>query len=597
MKQGIVAASSKEAAIRRDLKGKTVAATASRMEITSVSMGSSPFVERMEAARCRLEERFLEGGGALLSILDVLNKLIASLDQVTGSLDEETANATMGELEVTVARLSGLSAIETGRQAQFMEIAGAQHNLRPEVDDMQETLRYLRTFAVTAKITGAGIDDFAGFAEEILQRIQDGTRQVNEFADKLQFLGSGLKPIRAKGEKIIQSYNQTIPQIVAGLSSGGAEIGKHRKMLMQRADSVRLIAKGIQGKLASTLSAMQIGDITRQRIEHCQSSLAILDEYLSSPASAGMDSAQRESLSRIIGQLVSLQLNQSIDDFDRDTSKIVTTVASFRSDLMEIEALRKTMTGGDDNNAMRQLESGVGAARVAVREIEAVAREAGDLSRTTGETVQELVKGIGIIQLVRTDIHYMALNTNLRCSKIGEEGKAINVVTVELRNFAAQLDVTADKILVELQALEVAAQKLSQVEDADEEHSLDHRLEKAMDKIRAVGDRMDTEMGALGSQSQAAVGEMDASLARLNFKAELGEALRTCAMDIAVEGDIYEAPGIDGALADLGGRIARLYTMVSERELHAAVMGTAAPVETAVVASIMSDDDIDDALF
>ena len=37
--------------------------------------------------------------------------------------------------------------------------------------------------------------------------------------------------------------------------------------------------------------------------------------------------------------------------------------------------------------------------------------------------------------------------------------------------------------------------------------------------------------------------------------------------------------------------------MVSERELHAHVLGTAAPVETAVVASVMSDEDIDDALF
>jgi len=50
-------------------------------------------------------------------------------------------------------------------------------------------------------------------------------------------------------------------------------------------------------------------------------------------------------------------------------------------------------------------------------------------------------------------------------------------------------------------------------------------------------------------------------------------------------------------LADIGGRIARLYTMVAERELHAAVLGTAPPVEQAVVATVMSDDDIDDALF
>jgi hypothetical protein len=569
------------------------------MTVTEAPGASAPFVERMEVARSRIEERFLEGGAALLSILDVLNKLVAALDQVTGSFDEETANATLAELESTVARLSQLSATEIARQSRFGEIAGTEMNLRPHVDDMQETLRYLRTFAVTAKITGAGIPDFAGFAEEILQRIQDGTRQVNDFASKLHHLGSDLGPIRVKGQKIIESYDQTIPQIVAGLSSGGVEIGNQRRVLMQRADSVRAIARGIQNKLASTLSAMQIGDITRQRIEHCQSSLQILDAYLLSADVAGLDEAQREGLSRIIRELVSLQLSQSIDDFDRDTSKIVETVASFRADITEIDALRRAMglDGGDDgNNAMRQLETGVGAARSAVQDIEAVAREAADLSRTTADTVRDLLQGIGVIQLVRTDIHYMALNTNLRCSKIGEEGRAINVVTAELRNFAAQLDVTADKILAELQTLQEAARKLNDVEEGSGDHSLDQRLEKAMDSIRAAGDRMDVEMDALGIQSEAALGDMDRSLARLDFNAELGEILRACADEFLAE-PVRQVPGLETAIADLGGRIGRLYTMVSERELHARVLGTPAPVEAPVLAMVMSDDDIDDALF
>jgi len=198
---------------------------------------------------------------------------------------------------------------------------------------------------------------------------------------------------------------------------------------------------------------------------------------------------------------------------------------------------------------------------------------------------------------VRTDIHYMALNTNLRCGKIGEEGKAINVVTAELRNFAGRLDETAEKILVELQVLEAAANKLIGAEVEEEEESLDQRLEKALENIRAVGDRMDEQMAALGEQSRTAIGDMDVSLARLNFNAELGEVLRACAEEMEVQEDVFEAAGLEHVLAEVGGRIARLYTMVAERELHAEVLGTAPPVEVPVVASVMSDEDIEDALF
>jgi hypothetical protein len=577
-----------------------VAVAATILEVVTDPSDFHAFVDRMEGARSRIEERFLEGGAALLSILDALNKLIASLDQLTGSLDEGTANATMAELKSTVERLSELTGLEQKRQAGFQDIALAERKLQPQIDEMQETLRYLRTFAVTAKITGAGIADFAGFAEEILARIQDGGRQVNDFAGKLSTLGYGLGPVMAKGKAILGSYHETVPQIVAGLSKGAAEIGEHRKLLVQRAAKVRSVAGGIQNKLASTLSAMQVGDITRQRIEHCQSSFNTLDDYLASPAGQALSAEQCDSLSRIVRKLVSLQLNQSIYDFDRDTAKIVTTVASFRSDLSEIEALRIAMTEGDDdqsNNAIRHLENDVAAARVAVQEIEGVAREAGVLSRSTANTVNELLNGIGIVRAVRTDIHYMALNTNLRCGKIGEEGKAINVVAAELRNFAGKLDETAEKILLELQTLEGASNKLVSLQTEEDEECLDQRLEKAIANIRAVGDRMDEQMAGLGDQSKTAVREIDVSLARLNFNAEVGEVLRACAEEMDVADEYYETSGIEDALAEVGSRIARLYTMVAERELHAEVLGTAPPIEAAVVATVMSDDDIEDALF
>lgn len=557
----------------------------------------SGLVERMETARVRLEERFLEGGAALLSVLDVLNKLIGSLDQITGSLDEETAARTMAELQQTVGRLSELSGIEAARQAGFVDISGAERNLRPHVADMQETMRYLRTFAVTAKITGAGIADFAGFAEEILERIQAGTRQVNEFGDKLKSLGSGLGSVMERGTATIQRYEATIPGIVTGLSTGGAEIRAQQTVLVERAARVGQIAAGIQAKLASVLSAMQIGDITRQRIEHCQSTLTLLEGYVETEAGA-LTAHDRANLSSIITNLVALQLSQSIDDFDRDTMKIVETVASFRSDLAEIDSLRRMMIEGGDNNAMRRLEGNVGVAREAVREIEAVSIEAGVLTRSTGTTVRELINGVGLLQLVRTDIHYMALNTNLRCGKIGEHGKALNVVTAELRNFAARLDETAENVLVELKTLETASGKLNIGQEEDGEALLDDRLARAMQSIRDVGDRMGREMDALSEQSGVAIDQMENSLSRLDFKAELGEVLRSCADEISMVEAEEPSASLEPALADLAGRIGKLYTMVSERELHAAVLGTAPPpVETAVVAAVLSDDDIDDALF
>lgn len=563
-----------------------------------LEQGSDALVERLEIARSRIEERFLAGGAAILSILDALTKLVGSLDQLTSSLDAEAAEQTMAELEASVAHLSQLIDLEAGRQDGFRLILTTQHTMRPQIANMQETLRYLRTFALTAKITGAGIPDFAGFAEEILRRIQDGTRQVDELSAELGQLGKGLGPVIERGETILDAYRAAIPNIVSDLSNGVARITDHRRQLMGHAAAVKTVAGRIQAKLASLLSAMQIGDMTRQRIEHCQSSFVILEELLASDVAVSLTPLEREALARTVRELVAMQLDQTIEEFTRDTNSILATVSSFDSDLMEIGSVRLLIKGeSGTGNAMQELETGIGSARDAVQQIEKVAQEAAAMGRSTASTVDELVAGIGIVKVVRTDIHYMALNTNLRCSRLGEEGKAINVVTAELRNFAAQLDETSGKVLTALGELEAAALSLGGPNEACEDISLDERLERALSRIREAGDKMESGFDGLSTQSEFAEGEMSKSLARLNFDTDLGDVLRQCADGLALDRRHTSSAPEGAATQLLGQRILKLYTMASERELHARMFGSSFQGTEEPGGPSVDEDDVFDALF
>lgn len=583
--------------LKPEIEGVVMAATRKEM---SFPRDASSYADRLEEARTRIEQRFLDGGAVLLSILDILNKMISSLDALTGSLDEGTANATMGELKATVARLSSLTEGEAKRQIGFREIAEAERSLRPHISRMQETLRYLRTFAVTAKITGAGIPDFAGFAEEILERIQEGSEQVNGLSQKLGELGSGLGPVMSKGSATLDRYSQTIPTIVSGLGRGIDQISAHRFELNQRAEQVKGIARGIQNKLASTLSAMQVGDITRQRVEHCQTSFSILEDYLLSAEAASLSRDDHEALRAIVRQLVAAQLHQTRQDFERDTARIVETIASFRHELGQITTIQREMVGeGDEpsNGSLRDLETGIGQARSAVTEIEAVAEEASRMTRRTLATVEVLLKDIGIVRVVRGDIHYMALNTNLRCGKIGEEGKAINVVTAELRIFAGHLDEAAEQILEQLKVLEGAAKGLltDTPEDAPQD-CLDDRLRRVLESIRSVGQAMEGDLSNLAKEGASGVAEMNAALQRLDFRADLGEILHRCEEELHTSShQSVDVTGLQAALDVIGPRINRIYTMAAERELHAAILGTAVPEQAPL--TVLSDDDLDAALF
>ncbi|GLR51797.1 chemotaxis protein [Shinella yambaruensis] len=555
-------------------------------------------VSRLEGARSRIEQRFLDGGVVLLSVLDVLNRLVASLENLSGSLGDEVAEATIGRLVATVDQLTALPGIEEQRQQRLAHVAVTEKTLGAHIADMQETLRYLRTFATTAKITGAAIPDFAGFAEEILERIQFGTGEVNALGAKIGTLGAVIGTASAGGGEALERFRRSVPDIAGNLSRNAADLTAQRRHLSQLAAKVGAAARGVQGKVATTLSAMQIGDITRQRIEHCQSAFTFLNEYLDAGT---LDAEAADRLTALVRHLVHGQLVEITRDFARECRTVVGTIRSFGADIDGLMALYGDMDAADGRSAdraMRTLEADIAAARAVVCDIEQAADKANVLGASTVETVQGLLKGVKTIQLVRTDIHYMALNTNLRCSKLGEEGRAINVVTAELRLFSSQLDETAERILIALQSLEEDAGKLREAGTAAG-GSLDAHLAEALEHIRRAGDRMEEDMTALRACGADVSAKAGRTVADLDFNAELGDVLADCSAGAGelVGRDLPDMSGLEEAMADLGSRIARTYTMVSEREVHARVFGTALEGPATAVAAQSDEDLFDDALF
>ena len=532
--------------------------------------------------------------------MDVLNSLLASLDNVTRTLDAGAANDTTADLLATVKSLSGLPQLENMRQSNLQVLSSSGAGLRTHVADMQETMRYLQTFAVTVKITGAGIAEFAGFAEEILDRIRSGTSEVNNFAGQLNSLENELKVAQTFGSGIAQRYEQTVPAVVSALQRDAQSISEHRKKLGEIAKQVGVLARGVQGKVSTTLSALQIGDITRQRIEHVQSTLTILEEFLDSDEGRVLDRGAQTRLENLVHHLAAAQMVDMVENFQRDSRSVVETIASFSHDTQDILNLRAEMRSEDDakgGNFMRALEESVSAAHAIVKQVETASLQANHVSQSTTATAANLLTGIENIRAVKMDIHYMALNTNLRCSRTGEEGRSINVVTAELRLFAAKLDESADAIVNGLTGFEEAACAIAAT-DSTGGPGLAERLSDAVSNIRSAANAMETELAVLSEHGREVASKIGLSISKLDFQNDLGEVLATCADNLCdLAGDTM--PGVDDladVLGGLGPRIFKLYTMAQERTVHQAII-PAGVVIAALVAAANDDELFEDALF
>jgi hypothetical protein len=569
--------------------------------VASYGAAHSGIVDELEVARRQIEERFLEGGNVMMSVLDVLTALLTVLEDVGSALKEDEAEEATNGLLKTSEEITALVKVQSSRRGSLDLIASESRSLSSEIVGMEETLRYLRTFATTAKITGANIPDFAGFAVEIVERIQFASREVQAVSERINSLHKMIDLASNANDISLEQYEHSIPETVDNLGKSAKDIRRQRQALSAISAKVADMTRKVQQRLSSSLSSLQIGDATRQRIEHCQTAFSIAAEHLNTPAGAALSTSERDAVEQIVARLVYEQLDEIGKDFERECKTVIANIHAFPKDvasLMDLCAMMLPANGEGLDGAIHRVQRSLETALETVRKIEKSAEDALHLSQSAGQVVQQLFENVGTIQLVRTDIQYMALNTNLRCSKLGEEGRAINVVTGELRTYSGRLDEAADRVLVNLKQLGEHADGLATKDGCKED--LAGRIEIALSHITLASKALDGHVEELRHCGINVAAKVNGAVSKLDFHMGIQQTLNGCVDQAALAangaGDLESfGENLRDFLAGISAQIARTYTMKAERDIHASIFGgeTNHPEPVAT-----SDEDLfDDALF
>ncbi|WP_235523781.1 hypothetical protein [Caulobacter sp. Root487D2Y] len=557
---------------------------------------------RLEAARQAIEGRFLEAGEVLSRAVEGVGTLIASLDRMRANLDAETVTTTTADLAQAAETLRSLPDSLDARRDRVGNLVKAGDGLAGRIEEMRLHLAYLRVFAINIKITSGGIaaagPEFAIFAQEIYDCIELGRAQLDAFNDDLMSLDRTLRKALAQEHDLGRSCLTLLPAVPDALMASATAIGAHHAKIAGVAVSVAALARDVQKKVGGGLAALQIGDITRQRIEHVQAGLQFLAE-VAVPLSPG----QRQRTEAFVHRLLAAQLAATADDFHRDVSRIGVNIAGMASDASEILRLRDLAYGqseGAESGFLRNLESHVGQALGLVGDMTAGEQAAEDVSRSAAEAARDLTARITGIQTIRADVQMMALNTTLKCSRIGETGKPLAVIAVELRQHAIHLEKSAAQTLNLLEDLSSAAEAPSQPDVIDDPKggaaAAATVLGGAVARIAKAGDGVENDLAAVARQGADVVDMLRRAAERFDFHRQIGSVLDQAAGDLMDEAGEPQVPDEDivGVLRPLMSRLAKQYTMAQEREVHRAWvedLGEDTPVAVAPV------EDPDDGLF
>jgi methyl-accepting chemotaxis protein len=192
----------------------------------------------------------------------------------------------------------------------------------------------------------------------------------------------------------------------------------------------------------------------------------------------------------------------------------------------------------------------------------------------------------------------MAINTSLRCSRMGEAGKPINVVATELRAIAEQMEVVSGRLLMSLRTLEEKAVALTSPEE--EGIVLGERLDRALASISDAGSKISNDLNQLAERGDGIARDVSRNVASLDFTRDIGTVLDECTWQIEEHAAALADPDAEieepsEALLRLADSLYAAYTMARERQVHGLVF--APPVASATREAMPAEDDLDAAFF
>ncbi|WAC60543.1 hypothetical protein [Brevundimonas sp. SL130] len=567
---------------------------------------ASEVTDQLEAARAQVESRFSAAGERLSGSLEMIGGLIEALDRLGLTLNIDSVSRTSNDLLATAAGLNALPQSQKRRVTHLDQLKTASALLDKDIDTMRTTLRYLRAFALNVKITAGSTiraaDEFAGFADRMCQQLDFGVSQLDELADELKRLTGQLDGALTFEQGLGGKYKQLIPAVPDKLAVDAETLRVHHARIAEVAASVAAIARDIQMKVGKALMAMQIGDITRQRIEHVQLGIQVSARTV---AEADLSPEARDRAERRLLHMVADQMADIATDFEAEAAKVTQNLAGMAKDTTQLMVIHGLSDKGGD---LRDLEVSLGRAGLLVDDVTAAMTNAQRISGETVSSVEALARRVDAIQKVKRDIQQMAINSSLRCNRLGDIGKPLSVIAIELSSHASQLEDAADETLGSLKSLAELAQSVSETEP--EGPQLDaSRLNRVHEDLRRAADVVEQDLVGLGAQGEETTRSLAQASGQLGLQEDLGDALHTAATALAeaagpVVDDLTDIAGVvDAALTEIG----RCYTMARERTIHAAhaVFSEADRAETGqdgVTADVPAEaaeavDEFDDLLF
>lgn len=556
------------------------AALAEAMRETAARL--EPPRRRVEAAFTELAARLGDGAGVAAELGAVASDAVAHLREA--DLDE-----TVASLRAVADAAAAIGARFTAERASMEELGAAIGAGGRPLDSLDRAIRTIGIIATVARVASAPLasasNDIGFFSTDLVRLADDAGQSVRAFSDTYRRIVQEVQEASLRQARFEHAYRDRLLDLPRRFDLRLTAVAEHRRAGEAAGEALNETSREVTRRISEAVSALQVGDAARQRIEHVEAGLLHLADAASAlpPDALRLGAALQAALLEEATEVFSVEAEAArrrVHELAEDASRIL---ASGRQALFDA-------SGGA--SPLDALQDELLAATDLLRACERERRELDGLARAVSTAIARLFEQLEHVQATEVEMQLLAVNAAIRCSRLGADGRALSVISEQLTDLTNETRRAVKLASEELARAAGPAEAIAGVAAdgrSDEISRLETEARASVDRLlaldaemRAAGEALDRQGPRASDFLRRAAASFDALDAVHADLAPGRDRLRPWARLPAEPGS--PSPEAEALFADLR----RTYSIEAERRIHDRIVGAAS--EAPAATETASDD-------
>ncbi|KFL32142.1 hypothetical protein JP75_04015 [Devosia riboflavina] len=544
--------------------------------------------------RQEIEEAFVSVGSRLSEGAAMLNKLTRQFEALPAALQGEEVIEASSQLRAvarTALQLTEDFAKEKADLTRLVEVVSAANS---PIGELRRTVKMIGIVSINARVTAAGIvgdnEDFEVFTTDISTLSDSARSTIHEFSQVYRQLVTEVAQAANQRDRFDAAHAHTLTELAHNLDETLEALDHQRQSAVESSAETGRVSRQIVGRIGSAVMALQVGDSTRQRLEHVEAGLDCLADILAGKPVDGatFDEAVGAEALTALSLLEQELLRATAADFAGEVGEAEQALQALASDAGTIMARSRNLYGDGDNeaSALTVLSAQLRVATEILRDCEMERSKLEAVAAAVQQTVSILLGHVAAVQDIEANMRLVSLNAAVRCAQLGPRGASLTVIASQLRELTTETVVAAEAAMAQLDeasALAGAFGAAAGGDNAGQIGRLEQQANHAMTLLTRLDEGLSAAMESLNADGPKVIGLLQAAARGIDGQSRLAESMDDIAMQIAGLSSDAMPGEMAAELVPVLERLRKTYTMEAERQIHSRLFGGAvsAPVEEA----------------